>query len=67
MNTEILLNRKIRIDIESFVAKRAHIHLFVLFLIVRTLMTFNRAVICAVMLSAVLAYDGHPVFLFACL
>ena len=65
VHTKILLNRKVVINVESFVTHRAHIYFFVLFGIFRTWVGLNGWMVSTIYLFAIFASDGEPVFLFA--
>ena len=63
VDAEILLNCEGGIESEGFVAKRAGVYFFVLFLVLGAVVGLDGVVIRAVDLAAVLAFDGQPIFL----
>ena len=65
MKAEILLDRKVVIDVQSFVAERADKNFLVLFLILGAVMRLNGRMVGAKYFGAILAFDRKPVFLFA--
>lgn len=66
MDAEVFLHCQVGVDFDGFVAEGTDVHLFVLFFVGWATMRFNGGVVCAEDLVAVLALDGEPIFLFAC-
>lgn len=58
MYAEILLNVKVGVYIDCFVAERADIDLLILFFVGRTTVGFNGGMVSTIDLAAVLTFDG---------
>lgn len=65
MNLEVLIYAEVGVHLKDFVAQWALKHFFGDFLMVRTVMGFDRVVVATECYGAVFAVDGQPVFLFA--